>query len=235
MATKKNEKSKKSVPQKSAKPAPMKSGIQSKQPIKKPSVKKKGDEPPKTSEVFMNKEPHKEGGLDGIYNPEDKNDLNEVPVQNNQAQEDGVTHVEIKERKRTERIFVRYDFSKDELVEKSEMLSARSNTILMLRNELDSIKSQYKSRIENENTAFQELLNECGNKYKMIEKDCEVRMHDPEKNLKSYYDDGVFVKTENMLPGDYQIAFQFPTSTPDTGNDDDRAISEMDRGSDRLR
>lgn len=131
-------------------------------------------------------------------------------------------NIDIVEKKKTERVYVKYEFTLDEIVQKATMISTRTNTISALRDELDSIKSQYKSKIENENGLLQELITEVGQKYKMIEKDCEVRMMDPEPGKKSYYDDGVFVKSDTMLPGDYQQAFQFPkTDAPTNGTEEE--------------
>lgn len=111
-----------------------------------------------------------------------------------------------------QRTFVKYIFTQSEIVEKSTMLASRNNTINNLKDDLASIKNEYKAKIDNEYTLFNELLNEVGNGYKMVEKECDVVMMDPVSGMKSYYYEGEFVKSDTMMPSEYQHKLEFDPS-----------------------
>lgn len=117
---------------------------------------------------------------------------------------------------------VRFTFSDIEINIKAKRLADHSATLANLHQELSVIKEQYKSKINSEQAAINELVGHIGSGYEYRRVDCVVKMHTPELGLKTYFYDGepIYDGIEKMLPSDYQTVMAFP----DKGDDQDTVI-----------
>lgn len=135
----------------------------------------------------------------------------------------------------TEKISVKYVFSQEEIGEKGIQLGRLHQNVQQVKDEIKEYVSMKKSQIEQSNTLINELSRHATNGYTFVDEICNVVLMDPEPGKKSYYKmDGTFVETRSMMPMDFQAKMQFDLKTTQS-DADDKAISDMDHGKDRIR
>lgn len=135
----------------------------------------------------------------------------------------------------TEKIQVKYVFSQEEIGEKGIQLGRLHQNVEQIKDEIKEIVSLKKSQMEQSNASINELSRHVTNGYTFVDEVCNVVLMDPEPGKKSYYKmDGTFVETRSMTPMDFQAKMQFDLKTTQS-DADDKAISDMDHGKDRIR
>lgn len=205
-------KAKKVTPQKETEVNPMSNGLQSKNKPKKdnPVIKDRVVEQETEAEELITEN-------DALI-VLDVSEVKEEPVQ-----------------KITEKIAVKYVFTNEEISEKGIQLGRLHQNVEQIKDEIKEIVSLKKSQIEQSNASINELSRHVTNGYTFVDEVCKVVLMHPEPGKKSYYKmDGTFVETRSMMPMDYQAKMQFDLKTTQS-DADDKAISEMDNGKDRIR
>lgn len=106
---------------------------------------------------------------------------------------------------------VRFVFTDEEINIKAKKMADHNNKIQTLVDELDSVKNQFKYKIDAERSAFNELMGHISAGYEYKKVQCVVKMNDPEPGKKTYYYQGepVYNGVEQMLSTDFQTVIKF--------------------------
>jgi hypothetical protein len=104
-----------------------------------------------------------------------------------------------------EKVYTRYDFNQAELLAIGQKAAQAHSRITGLKNELKSITSDFKSKIQGYETELSTATEQVNSGFEMREMECNVLYNrDAKPPFKAFYrvDNGVFVRKENMNVSD---------------------------------
>jgi hypothetical protein len=106
---------------------------------------------------------------------------------------------------------VKFVFTQDEILEKSKKMVDTISNIHGLNDELNSIKTNFKSKISAQQAIVDELAGDIRSGYTYNKVLCNVKMNDPLPGKKTYYYNGEIVEnsTQQMLASDFQAKLEF--------------------------
>lgn len=106
---------------------------------------------------------------------------------------------------------VKLVFTQDEILEKSKKMVDTISNIHGLNDELNSIKTNFKSKISAQQAIVDELAGDIRSGYTYNKVLCTVKMNDPLPGKKTYYYNGDMVEnsTQQMLASDFQAKLEF--------------------------
>lgn len=105
---------------------------------------------------------------------------------------------------RKENYNFQYNFSQEELHEKSKELARACNERVKLEEQKKSVTSDFKAKIDSKSAEVNILSGHISNGYEWLTKTCDVE-YDFDAGKKKYYYDGLMVGVERMSPNDYQL------------------------------
>ena len=101
---------------------------------------------------------------------------------------------------------LRYNFTEAELKDKAQSLGEAVQKLVQIEDELNSIKSDYKKKLQEKHAEINELSNHVTTKYEMRNTPCLLRKDFKLKERQYLDHDSVILKSEPLTQGDYQLA-----------------------------
>lgn len=108
---------------------------------------------------------------------------------------------------------IRYAFTREELVQKSLMMAEAIQAKENLENEMKSMKSDFKAKIDSKDATMKLMSNHIGNGYEMRNVECEV-LKDFEKGTKTYHFNGLAYDTVPLTTQDRQTELNLLNRAP---------------------
>lgn len=108
---------------------------------------------------------------------------------------------------------IRYAFTDDELKEKSKRMAEAANNKTKIQNDLKTVKSEYKAKIDAEDALIANMANQISNGYESRNVECEVEK-DFEKGVKTYTYQGVKYDTVPLTNFDRQTELNLLNNAP---------------------
>lgn len=101
---------------------------------------------------------------------------------------------------------LRYNFSKEELSDKAQLLAEATQKIASIEAELAQIKSDYKKQIQQKQSEISELSTHLTSKYEMRNIPCFLYKNFKMKERQYINHNSEILKIEPLTPGDHQLA-----------------------------
>jgi len=113
-----------------------------------------------------------------------------------------------------DRIYLRYDFTKQELLDMAREIGRCGQRIAEKETELTAVKKDLQGQIEGYEAKRQTLSNHLASEFEMRNIDCEIRLHDPAPKKKSIVrvDTNAVVRIEDMAWDELQEEIDFDRS-----------------------
>ncbi len=118
---------------------------------------------------------------------------------------------EPKKRTKTEKRFLKYQFTHDEIHEKGILLATLTSEMTAIENEKKAIVSEFKAKLDGKQATVELIGNHINNGYEHRYIDCKVIFDDPSIGLKTTYrqDTGEKVQTDPMTADELQLPIEF--------------------------
>lgn len=101
---------------------------------------------------------------------------------------------------------LRYNFTEAELKDKAQSLGEGIQKLAQIEDELNSIKADYKKKLQEKHNEINELSTHITSKYEMRNTPCLLRKDFKLKERQYLDHEGIILKTEPLLASDYQLA-----------------------------
>lgn len=108
---------------------------------------------------------------------------------------------------------IRYAFSPDDIQEKAKRMAASVQKKSSINDELKSIKSDFKSRLDQEDAIINQMGQHIANGYDNRNVECDV-VKDFEKGIKTYFYNGVEYDTAPLTNSDRQTELNLMNNAP---------------------
>lgn len=111
--------------------------------------------------------------------------------------------------RRHEPVSFKHEYSQEEISERAHILAQLEIDRNALEEEKKNISSDFKTKIDEKETAIGKIAREINSGFEMRNETCEVIRHFNENSKKAYFK-GVLVKEEKLSPSDFALQMEFP-------------------------